>query len=64
MDRAEHGTCNSGESHGCSILTWEDVREIRSRYVKGKYGYIRLSNDYNVSPSTIQCIITGKTWIE
>jgi len=62
MDRIEHGTSNQGESHGNSILTESEVLEIRSRYVKGKYGFIRLGRDFNVSPATVQDIISRKNW--
>jgi len=54
-----------GEDHGCSILTWDKVREIRKRlilHIKGKNSAKALAIEYNVTPSTILNVANYKTW--
>jgi hypothetical protein len=45
-----------------AILTEQQVREIRAKYVRGSYGYKRLGKEYGVSPGTIEVLIKGRTW--
>jgi len=64
---------HSGESNPRSVLNENDVKEIRNlwnsfiqtsslkRGEKGKY-YTELAIKYNVSPSNICRLITGRTW--
>lgn len=58
-------TVPAGEANGKSILTENEVIEIRKLYqsVNGKRGIIKeLSIQYNVSPSTVSDIINRITW--
>lgn len=63
-NRVHHSTVsrNKGEKHPRAKLTQVQVDEIRSKYVKGKYGYIRLANEYGVSDGAIFAIISGRSW--
>lgn len=54
----------TGESHGCSVLTWNEVREIRDKYIPKTYSTTRLAHEYGVSQPAIWRIIHRKTWIE
>jgi len=56
------GTC-TGESNGRSVLTWPQVREIRTRHSEGD-GIKWLAVDYGVSRYTVRDIVRGKTWVE
>jgi hypothetical protein len=53
-----------GERHAKSKLTAEQVREIRRRYIPGKYGHgaHALAKEYGVSKPTIQAILNGESW--
>lgn len=53
---------NVGLNNPNNSVTPEIVREIRSKYKKGIYGYIRLANEYGVSRGCIEGIITRRTW--
>ena len=62
LDRIEHGTDNSGERHGMSVLTWEAVRAIRA---KGRSRSQRtIAKEMDVSQSTIGLILNNKRWRE
>jgi len=50
-----------GETNGCSKLTESQVIEIKLR-MKEKVNYSSLAREYNVSPTTIFYIRTGKLW--
>jgi len=51
-----------GEEFTKTILTEEQVLEIRKLYKKWKYSMARLSKEYGVSHSTIQKIINRESW--
>jgi hypothetical protein len=51
-----------GAEHGMSILTAEQVREIRTTYVPFVVSRRILSERYGVSESTIKSIVEGKHW--
>lgn len=51
-----------GEAHVRAKLTEEQVQEIRQRYRKGEFGFRRLAHEYGVGKTTIEHIVTGKTW--
>lgn len=55
-----------GEDNWMSVLTWEQVKNIREQYkpMDEKYSAAKLAKHYGVSPSTISNIVHGKTWIE
>ncbi|MDP3987222.1 MAG: NUMOD3 domain-containing DNA-binding protein [Nanoarchaeota archaeon] len=47
-----------------SKLTWEQVREIRRKYIPREYTIKMLSREYNVAEVTIQRIVKNETWRE
>jgi len=53
---------NLGSSHGMSKLTEEDVIKIRKEYALGNYSYQDIAGEYEVSWTTIQKIVSRKTW--
>lgn len=60
-DRLVHGTMTHGE-RGASKLTESQVQSIRSEYIFGVVGFIRLSRRYGVSEGAIRHIINRDTW--
>lgn len=58
------GTARTGERNGQALLTWAQVREIRSRYAAGGILMRELGIEYGVGATTIGLIINGKTWRE
>ena len=54
----------SGEGGSNSILTWEDVREIRRLYATGDYTQQCLADRWNVHIMTINDILKYRTWKE
>jgi hypothetical protein len=64
IDRDRH---SAGERHGCAKLTEAQVREIRSRYVRGNTRWDpgnrkELEREFGVSRTTINDIVNGKKW--
>ena len=51
-----------GESHVNSVLSEEDVREIRKLYESTDISQQSLASKFDVSKGTIQNIVQGKTW--
>ena len=51
-----------GEDAWNNILSTEQVKEIREKYVPRKYSQYKLAREYGVSRSTIQAIINFKNW--
>lgn len=51
-----------GIDQHCSVLTEQQVLEIRSKYVPGLYSMTRLAEEYGVWPGTIRLIIRNITW--
>ena len=51
-----------GETNGNAKLTAEIVREIRSKYVPGKYGKVRLAREFGIDPSHALRIVSGVSW--
>ena len=59
----DHGMINNnGENNPCSKLSLSQIKKIRSKYIKGKYGYKRLAKEFNVSGSAIYNIIKNNRW--
>lgn len=56
------GTQVKGEKVHLSKLTEAHVLAARKRYGEGGIGYKLLAREYNVSPSTMQCVLKRKTW--
>ncbi|NLE99687.1 MAG: HNH endonuclease [Anaerolineales bacterium] len=54
----------AGENNPSSVLTWEQVREIRERYGAGAITQTALANEYNVNRTTIAHIIYDVSWRE
>ena len=54
--------CVKGENHGCSKLTIQQVLEIRSKYVTGKYLQRQLAVEYGVDRTTISSVVNRKIW--
>ena len=63
-DRGRHGRHARGEKSGSAKLTWEEVNEIRKRYVRGcrQNGSTALAGLYGVSNVSIMDIVSGRTW--
>lgn len=51
-----------GENCHYAKLKEKDVLEIRKMYKKGKFGYVRISRIYGVTPQAIEHIINRKSW--
>src|SRR6202000_1122876 len=60
--RKKMSEAQSGEKHSQAKLTEKDVLEIRAKYIAGKYGYVKLSKEYNVHDETIRDIIKRTSW--
>jgi predicted DNA-binding protein YlxM (UPF0122 family) len=63
-DKFDRGRANTpnGEQHYAAMLTIRDVERIREVYVPHVYSQQRLAEEYNVSRSTIEDIVHGRTW--
>ncbi len=57
-----HRNTPRGESHGMSKLKSSDAEEIRKLYGTGAFGQWALARLFNVGRSTIQRVVSGKTW--
>jgi len=53
-----------GEDNGRAKLTWESVRDIRSRYAASGVTLRSLAVEYDVSSSMISLVVNHKNWIE
>lgn len=53
---------STGVNNPRSKLTEQQVREIKSKYVKGVYDSIKLAAEYGVSSGLIRGIVSGKVW--
>jgi hypothetical protein len=51
-----------GESHGCSILTEQQVCEIFKRNSSGESTQKQLAKEYGVSIATVNHIMRGRLW--
>ncbi len=51
-----------GEDHGNSILTEEDVLEIRSLYSEGKFTQQEIANTFCISKRQVCFIVNRKRW--
>lgn len=59
-----HRVAYSGEENGRSLLTKEQVLEIKQKYVPYKYSAKKLAKEYNVSESCITHILNNTSWKE
>jgi len=71
MDRLSVGRDNRGSKHGMSKLTESQVKEIRDmgvaankniRKIDNGGDYKRISEKFNVSKTTVESIVVGRTW--
>lgn len=60
--RRNNGCHNEGENHGMSILTENQVIDIKKRIYNTNDFYKDIAYDYNVSEGTIRSIKDGKSW--
>ena len=65
-DRDKKGRKNqvSGERHGKSKLTTQQVQEIRQKYIPRQYSTTRLGKEYGVSSTQIWSIVHKNNWRE
>ena len=65
-DRIRNKNHCTGENNGNVKLTWKEVREIRSLYIKHSrtHSCVALAKLYRISEPTIYQIVTYKTWRE
>ena len=61
-DAINHGTNCQGARHGNSLLTQNQVIEIRNKYIRNVYGYKQLAKEYGVTNYTIRAVILRKNW--
>lgn len=61
-DCLQKGRFHKGERTGGSILTEENVRDIRRLYIKGKIGPVRIANQLNLSRFAVTGVIHGGNW--
>ena len=59
-----HRVAYSGEKNGRSLLTKEQVLEIKQKHIPYKYSAKKLSKEYNVSESCITHILNNTSWKE
>ena len=63
IDQGQKGRTLRGSQSGLSKLSEDQVREIRSLYVKGSVGYRTLSRQFGVEETAIRKIVNNKTWV-
>ena len=61
-DKVSKGRQARGETHGHSLVTEAQVRELRSRFAAGGVTYKALGAEYGLSRSGATDIIKGKRW--
>jgi hypothetical protein len=59
-----HRVAYSGEENGRTLLTKEQVLEIKQKYIPYKYSAKKLAKEYNVSESCITHILNNTSWKE
>ena len=57
-----HRVAYSGEENGRSLLTKEQVLEIKQKYIPYKHSAKKLAKEYNVSESCITHILNNTSW--
>jgi plasmid maintenance system antidote protein VapI len=62
-DDCHDGTGQHGERNPQAWLTWDIVREIRSRYRAGEQQKA-LAAEFEVTPAAITAVIRGRTWAD
>ena len=54
---------HAGEKAHFAKLTWNEVGEIRAKFLSGTHTLKKLGEEYNVHRATIGYIVNNKTWI-
>jgi HNH endonuclease len=60
LDKLDHGTWPRGLKNGRSMISEDQVREIR--YLAGKVSYKKMAKDFGISKSAIEAIVNRKNW--
>lgn len=60
--RPRGGTRPTGEQHGNSKLTREDVHRIRAIYNLDETSQAGIAEDFGISQTTVSKIVRGETW--
>jgi hypothetical protein len=60
--KREIGKATSGEKNSNARLTWQDVLEIRKKYVPWQYTQKQLAKEYGVSCSQIGRVVHDREW--
>ena len=55
-------TVKRGEQHHNAKLTEQEVREMRTKYLKGGYTHRSIAKEYNISASQASKILLGMRW--
>lgn len=63
MVKAGRSPNKRGSNNGRTLLTEDDVREIRSLYDTTPMTHKQLANKYGLSSATIDSIVNRRTWI-
>jgi hypothetical protein len=65
-DKIAKGRANyrKGEQHERSKLTWEQVREIRTRWLAGGVTLDEMAEEYGVTSGTLMHVTTNRTWVD
>src|SRR5262245_39162417 len=51
-----------GEANGTTVLSAEQVVEIRQLYLLGGHSFLDLAKSFGVPKATIQAVLTSATW--
>ena len=61
-DKIRHMTTGRGDENPNSKLSWEQVAQIRSRYVPGVVRQVDLATEFGVSQRLVSLIVRGENW--
>ena len=61
-DKVRHGTASVGVTHGCALLTNNDVVTIRTLYAEGSETQKSMARRYKVASATISHIVNRRNW--
>lgn len=64
-DKVQKGRQNRpvGEKHPKAVLTWDAVKDIRTRVGAGER-QVDIAKEYGVSPATIGGVVHNRTWVD
>ena len=51
-----------GSENGASVLSEENVVDIRQRYLSGQWSYVELARRYRVTKTAIQLVLNCANW--